>query len=134
MRTSPDSCGAVSPAGEGDGGVRRCWAVKFWIGHGTSARTRNEGRGNLGTHRPSGNMVQAPGCALLQVEAGAVDLDFEEGDFADTEADEGERRRGRGEGQRDRELDRGLRINPEDGLGLRMGVHEERVRPPPKPG
>lgn len=78
-------------------------------------------------------MVQAPGCAFLQVEAGAVHLDFEEGDFADTEPDEGERRRGRGEGQRGRELDRGLRINPEHGLGLRVGVHEERVRPPPKP-
>lgn len=78
--------------------------------------------------------MQAPGRALLQIEAGAVDLDFEEGDFADTEPDEGERRRGRGEGQHGRELDRGLRINPEDGLGLRVGVQEERVRPPPKPG
>lgn len=33
MRASPESCGAaVSPAGEGEGAVRRCWAVKVWIG------------------------------------------------------------------------------------------------------
>lgn len=33
IRASPESCGAaVSPAGEGEGAVRRCWAVNVWIG------------------------------------------------------------------------------------------------------
>lgn len=78
-------------------------------------------------------MVETPGRAVLQVEAGTVDLDFEERDFADAESDEGERRGGSGEGEGEGELNRGLGINPEDRLRVRVGVHEERVLPPPEP-
>lgn len=50
-------------------------------------------------------MVETPGRAVLQVEAGAVDLDFQERDFAYAESDEGKGRRGSGEGKREGELD-----------------------------
>lgn len=65
--------------------------------------------------------METPGRAVLQVEAGTVDLDFEERDFADAESDEGERRGGSGEGEGEGELNRGLGINPEDRLRARVG-------------
>lgn len=66
---------------------------------------QREGSRDTWTHGPSGNMVETPGRAVLQVEAGAVDLDFQERDFAYAESDEGEGRRGSGEGKREGELD-----------------------------
>lgn len=66
---------------------------------------QREGSRDTWTHGPSGNMVETPGRAVLQVEAGAVDLDFQERDFAYAESDEGKGRRGSGEGKREGELD-----------------------------